>query len=98
MKAADGITHTATVQAATLYEAAAAGLAAFRTEAWAVDALTPNAMLNIEVLTPPVLHAVPLNPDFRFDYGTFAHPISRHALIVAGSARGTPPERVAPSG
>ena len=39
-----------------------------------------------------------LNPDFRFDCGTFAHPISRHALIFAGSARGTPPEWVAPCG
>ena len=27
-----------------------------------------------------------LNPDFRFGYGTFTHPSSRHALIVAGSA------------
>jgi hypothetical protein len=34
----------------------------------------------------------PINPDFRFDCGTFAHPSSRHALICSGSARGTPPE------
>jgi hypothetical protein len=27
------------------------------------------------------------NPDFRFDCGTFTHPISRHALICAGSMR-----------
>ena len=39
-----------------------------------------------------------LHPDFRFDCGTFAHPISRHALIFAGSARGTPPAWVAPCG
>ena len=39
-----------------------------------------------------------VGPDFRFDCGTFAHPISRHALIFAGSARGTPPEWVAPCG
>jgi hypothetical protein len=25
-------------------------------------------------------------PDFRFGRGTFTHPISRHALIFAGSA------------
>jgi hypothetical protein len=49
-----------TVQGASLYEAAAAAIAAFRTEAWAADALTPNAVLNVEVLAPPVLHAVPL--------------------------------------
>ena len=38
------------------------------------------------------------NPDFRFGCGTFSHPISRHALIFAGSARGTPSERVTPCG
>ena len=27
-----------------------------------------------------------LNSDFRFGYGTFTHPSSRHALICAGSA------------
>ena len=27
-----------------------------------------------------------IDPDFRFGYGTFTHPSSRHALIVAGSA------------
>ena len=33
------------------------------------------------------------DPDLRFSCGTFAHPSSCHALISAGSARGTPPER-----
>ena len=31
-----------------------------------------------------------LNPDFRFDSGTFAHPISRHAVIFAGSDKRNP--------
>ena len=35
---------------------------------------------------------LPLDPDFRFGCGTFTHPISRHALISAGSARRTPPK------
>ena len=39
-----------------------------------------------------------LCPDFRFGCGTFARPISRHALICAGSACGTPPEQVTPVG
>jgi len=33
-----------------------------------------------------------LHPDFRFGYGTFSHPISRHTLISAGSARRPPPK------
>ena len=32
------------------------------------------------------LAEIPIIPDFRFGYGTFTHPSSRHALIVAGSA------------
>ena len=39
-----------------------------------------------------------LDPDFRFDCGTFGHPISRHALIVTGVARETKPQRVTPNG
>ena len=37
-------------------------------------------------------------PDFRFGCGTFAHSISRQALIVAGFSRDTRPRRVTPSG
>ena len=29
-----------------------------------------------------------LGLDFRFSYGTFAHPISRHAVIFVGSMKG----------
>jgi hypothetical protein len=39
---------------------AAAALAAFRSEKWAADALTPNAVLNIELQVPPIVHTVPL--------------------------------------
>ncbi|MEP6592774.1 MAG: hypothetical protein ABJC51_03735 [Acidobacteriota bacterium] len=60
VKELDGAAHTVTVQGATLYEAAAAALAAFRSEAWAANALTPNAVLNVEVQAPAVLHTVPL--------------------------------------
>ena len=38
------------------------------------------------------------NPDFRFGCGTFAHSISRQALIFAGFSRETRPRRVTPSG
>ena len=44
------------------------------------------------------IRAVYLTPDFRFGCGTFGHPISRHALIVAGFQRKSRPRRVTPSG
>jgi hypothetical protein len=55
----DGITHTVEAQGSTLFEVAAAAIALFRTEGW-TDALTPNAILQIEVQLPPVIHRVPL--------------------------------------
>jgi hypothetical protein len=60
LKDVDGGSHAVTVQGTTLFEVAAAALSAFRSEKWAADALTPNAVLNIEVQVPPVLHTVPL--------------------------------------
>jgi len=56
----DGITHSVTVNGATLFEAAAAAIAIFRQEPWAAAALTRNAVLRIEVPLPPVVHDVPL--------------------------------------
>lgn len=52
--------HHVDVQASTLFEAAAAALAAFRHQGWAVGALTPNATLRVEVQLPPIVHDVPL--------------------------------------
>jgi hypothetical protein len=57
---AAGLTHSITVQAGTLFEAAAAALAAFREQGWAADALTPYAVLMIEVPRPSVIHKVPI--------------------------------------
>jgi hypothetical protein len=56
----DGIAHHAEVSASTLFEAGAAALAAFRAQGWAAGALTPNAILHIEVQLPPIAHDVPL--------------------------------------
>jgi hypothetical protein len=53
-------THTVQVQASTLFEAGAAAVAAFRQQGWAAEALTPNAVLHIEVQLPPITHDVPL--------------------------------------
>ena len=60
MKDVDGITHTVDVHAATLFEAAAAAVASFRHQQWAAPALTPNAIIRVEVALPPVVHDVPL--------------------------------------
>jgi hypothetical protein len=56
----NGTTHTVTLHAATLFEAAAAAIGAFRQEPWAADALTSNAVLRVEVQPPHVAHDVPL--------------------------------------
>ncbi len=56
----DGVAHEVEVSAETLFEAAAAGLAAFRQEGWAAAALTANATLRVEVQLPTVVHDVPL--------------------------------------
>ena len=60
LRDAEGITHTVSVHAETLFEAAAGALAIFREQGWAGEALTGNAVLNVEVQAPAVAHAVPL--------------------------------------
>jgi hypothetical protein len=54
------VTHSVEVQAETLFEAAAAALAVFRGQPWAATAITPAAVLRVEVRTPPVVHTVPM--------------------------------------
>jgi len=56
----EGMTHSLTVSASTLFEAATAALKLFRHEEWALGALTPNAVLEVEVQLPPIVHDVPL--------------------------------------
>ena len=56
----DGVRHSVTVSAGSLFEAAAAGVAAFRREGWAATALTSNATVRVKVQPPPVVHDVPL--------------------------------------
>jgi hypothetical protein len=43
-----GSAHSVTVAGESLFEAVAAALARFNQEGWAVEALTPNAVLTIE--------------------------------------------------
>jgi hypothetical protein len=54
------VTHSVEVQAETLFEAAAAAVGIFRSQPWTAGALTPAAVLRIEVRTPAVVHTVPL--------------------------------------
>ena len=60
VKDVEGVTHHVEVQASSLFEAGATAVAAFRQQGWAGDALTPAAMLHIEVQIPPIAHDVPL--------------------------------------
>ena len=41
---------------------------------------------RVYLLSPSKAPVSALDSDFRFGYGTFTHPSSRHALICAGSA------------
>jgi hypothetical protein len=59
VRGVDGATHVVEVAGGSLFEAAASAVERFRAEGW-VDALTPNAVLEVEVLLPPVTHRVPL--------------------------------------
>lgn len=60
LRDAEGTAHEVTVQAATLFEAAAAAVATFRQQGWAAEALTPHARLRVEVQLPSIVHEVPL--------------------------------------
>ena len=56
----DGVAHSVDVQASTLFAAAATALSLFRKQGWADGALTPNAILRVEVQLPSTVHDVPL--------------------------------------
>jgi hypothetical protein len=70
----DGVRHAVTVEGDSLYEAAAAALAAFRQEPWAAAALTPTATLHVEVHSPATMHAVPLKALERWKRSPSASP------------------------
>ena len=79
MTDADGIRHSVTVSAASLYEAAAAAIAAFRQEPWSAPALTPNAVLRVEVQPPPIRHDVPVRSVERWANAPAISPSERLA-------------------
>jgi hypothetical protein len=49
-------------------------VAIFEREAWAADALTVNAALDVEVTLPPVVHHVPLAAVRRWQAGPTTNP------------------------
>ena len=55
----DGSAHSVDAEGSSLFEVAAHSLALFRQEGW-TDALTPHAILHVEVQLPPIVHQVPL--------------------------------------
>jgi hypothetical protein len=73
------------VQGETLFEAAARAVSAFREQGWAADALTSNAVLNVEVHVPPVIHAVPLKAVERWLRSPSVSPKDAAVKIEAGS-------------
>ena len=78
VKGPDGITHSVEAEGSTLFEVAATALASFRNEGW-TDALTANAVLQIEVQLPPIVHSVPLKAVERWAAGPNASP--KEALV-----------------
>jgi methionine salvage enolase-phosphatase E1 len=70
----EGTTHSVSVKASTLFEAAAEAIGTFRREQWAAHALTENAVLRHEVQAPAVIHDVPLKAVERWRNGPSASP------------------------
>jgi hypothetical protein len=95
----DGVRHSVTVTASSLFEAAAAAVAAFRQGTWAATALTAHAVLRIEVHPPPVIHDVPLKSVERWMHAPTPGPHDRAVRERAEeqgrrpSSRATPPPR-----
>jgi hypothetical protein len=75
----EGVTHTVQVQGSSLFEAAARAVAAFREQPWATEALSPAAVLRVEVQAPLVIHEVPLKAIERWLRSPSASP--KEALL-----------------
>jgi hypothetical protein len=80
----EGVRHTVQVQAGSLLEAAARGVAAFREQGWAADALTATAVLRVEVHAPSVVHEVPLKAVERWLHSPNASPREMALKAEAG--------------
>jgi hypothetical protein len=87
-KAATGISHSVEVEAETLYEAAALGLARLKSDGW-VEGLGPGTRLEIVVRQPPTHHTLTVSQLQQWVNGTTSSPAEtlkrsrlRHLLQV----------------
>jgi len=87
LRDSEGIAHSVEVTASTLFEAAASAIATFREAAWAADALTPNAVLRIEVQPPAITHDVPLRAVERWSRSPSASPKEAAAKQLVGTPK-----------
>jgi hypothetical protein len=81
LKDVEGITHSVDVQAATLFEAAAEAVRLLRQQGWAAAALTPRAVLRVEVQLPNLVHDVPLAAVERWQRSASASPREKLAKL-----------------
>lgn len=81
----EGTVHTVEVTAATLFEAAAQALAAFREEGW-LEHLPSSTVFEVLVLPPPVQHIVKLSAVERWLASSAKSP--REKLVKESAQRG----------
>jgi hypothetical protein len=72
-KAATGIAHSVDVEAESLYEAAAIGLARLKSDGW-IEGLGPGSMLEISVREPATHHSMSVERLNRWINGTTPSP------------------------
>jgi hypothetical protein len=72
----EGVRHTVEVQADSLFEAAALGLAAMKREEW-VNSAAPAATLEVSVAQPVVKHTVSVQQVVRWLDGVTTSPKER---------------------
>lgn len=73
-KAATGISHSVDVEAESLYEAAALGLARLKEDGW-IEGLGPATVLELHVREPATHHTITVDRLQRWVNGTTASPM-----------------------
>jgi hypothetical protein len=69
----DGVTHAVVAEGNSLFEVAAAAIALLHDEGWA-GALPPDAVVQVEVQLPAIVHEVPLKALERWAAGPSVSP------------------------
>jgi len=86
-KAATGIAHSVEVQAETLYEAAALGLARLKKDGW-IEGLGPQSKLEITVREPATHHTLSVQQLQRWLQSVNASPVDSLRKARAKQALG----------